>query len=152
MKKRMYTPINRWLLLSLVVILVGVNVTGEDSSDSSSAGVFLNGRFWNKTSVDAQITFLLGFEHGVESAATNGNYKETVNAFYPSGFTNMDYLKEYMEGLNKLYSDRENILIPIPLAIHYCSLKLGGTLTNAQLEQKLIEMRKSASDLQEKKP
>ena len=64
MKKRMYTPINRWLLLSLVVILVGVNVTGEDSSDSSSAGVFLNGRFWNKTYVDAQITFLLGFERG----------------------------------------------------------------------------------------
>jgi hypothetical protein len=54
--------------------------------------------------------------------------------------------------LDKLYAERENIPLSIPFTLAYCVLKLGGTRTNGELEQLLIDMRRIASAPQEKKP
>jgi hypothetical protein len=151
MRKRI-APISRWILLWLATFLGGVNVIGQHSADSISTGGSLNGRFWEAMPANPQMAFLLGFQEGVEAGAVGGNYKQTVNAYYPDGFSNGDYLKEYGKELYTLYADRENIRIPIFMAIRFCALKLGGTLTNAELEEKLIEMRKASSAVEEKKP
>jgi hypothetical protein len=95
----------------------------------------------------------------MELTPTNGNSSKAQEAvkkaldtyerkFNAKGFTYEDHVKE----LDKLYADRENILIPIPVALQYCVLKLGGGNTNADLEQLLIGMRKLASAPEEKKP
>jgi hypothetical protein len=146
------TPISRWILLLLAAFLGSVNVIGQHSPDSISTGGSLNGRFWEAMPANPQMAFLLGFQEGVEAGAVGGNYKQMVNAYYPDGFSNGDYLKEYGKELYTLYADRENIRIPIFMAIRYCALKLGGTLTNAELEQRLIQIRKDVAALEEKKP
>jgi hypothetical protein len=164
MRKRDLTPINRCLLLLLAVFL-GANVMGQDMDNILTFGLF-NGRFWEQANVTQKQMFFLGFRNGLRTAARdfllrydanghltyNDQARITLEAeegrYYAQGFTMDDHIKE----LDKLYAERENILIPIPEAIRYCVLKLHGTATTAELEQYLIRLRKNASGPEEKKP
>ena len=56
---------------------------------------------------------------------------------WPSGFTVGDFITE----LETLYKDRENVRVPIPMALQYCALKLKGEATKEELERRLILMR-----------
>ena len=49
-----------------------------------------------------------------------------------------DYVKE----LDALYRQRENVLLPVPVAVDYCTATFKGTSSKADLEQKLILLRK----------
>jgi hypothetical protein len=154
MQRRNGTPISRCLLLSLAALLAGANVMGQDKDfwDNKYTAGFFNGRAWEEMNTTEKVSFFMGFEQGVRvsSIAQQGADKseDAVNAYSAKGFTNGDYVKE----LDKLYADRENILISVRDAIRYCTRKLGGTYTNAQLEQYLIGLRKAASASEEKKP
>jgi hypothetical protein len=44
--------------------------------------------------------------------------------------------------LDKLFAERENLNIIVPLAYQYITTKLKGTSTAQELEQMLIELRK----------
>jgi hypothetical protein len=84
-----------------------------------------------------------------EGSKTPETIAEAINGQFVVGkFTYGDYIKE----IDTLYSDRRNILLPIPVAIGYCRLKFHGVATNAQLEQFLVWQRKDASAPEEKKP
>ncbi len=164
MQKRICVPISRLLLLSVAVILVGASLRAQDSVSNLYTSGLLNGRFWENLDAHAKQDFFLGLIEGLrtgvmELTPTNGNSSKAQEAvkkaldtyerkFNAKGFTYEDHVKE----LDKLYADRENILIPIPVALQYCVLKLGGGNTNADLEQLLIGMRKLASAPEEKKP
>jgi hypothetical protein len=125
---------------------------GQDypTPDWESGGV-LNGRYWEALSNPAKLAYLCGFRQGVllgvvqlgGGTTFSKRMAEVINSFQAGGFTYDDHIKE----LDKLYADRENIRIPIGQALHYCSLKLGGTRTKAELEQYLIGLRKDASAL-----
>jgi hypothetical protein len=165
MRNQNCTPIARWVLLALSLILSCVNVLGQDNDDALTMGLF-NGRFWVEANVTQKQMFFLGFRNGLRTAArdlllrydANGHliYDDKARIsleaeegdYYAQGFTMEDHIKE----LDKLYSDRENIRISIPLAISYCALKLGGTRTAADLEQLLITYRRISSAPEAKKP
>lgn len=129
------------MLLSLAVILAGESLQADSG---------LNGRFWDSLNDSTKQGYVMGFWEGVKAGASGdiADQSATFNTFYAVGFTNGDFVKE----LDKLYANTQNVLIPIPDAIRYCALKLGGAFTNAQLEQKLIRLRKIASGSPEKKP
>jgi hypothetical protein len=60
-------------------------------------------------------------------------------------FTVGDYVREF----DIVYSAAENVRIPLPLALDYCTIKLKGMLPKRDLELKLIELRKLVATLQE---
>lgn len=84
-----------------------------------------------------------GFQDALSQFAGDTSH----DAYLAKGFNFMDYTKE----LNKLYADRENILIPVPWAIQYCTAKFRGDLTSTQLEQLLINVRRTVLALEEPK-
>jgi hypothetical protein len=120
----------------------------------------LNGRWWEElgSASHAKEMYLSGFIQGVRVGAEDMNrlrgfpdddkVAETLSTYHAKGSTLDDNIKE----LDKLYADRENIRIPISAAIVYCTFKLGGRFTNAQLEQILITARKALPAPEEKKP
>lgn len=186
MRKRICTPINRWVLLSFAVILAGTNVTGQDGFSDRMTNGFLNGRYWEKQTGDEKLTYLEGFVTGLSAARslaeqyvaslnkqrdelrqhlvdagllvqisppagakTPETIEEAINSqFIVEKFNYTDYIKE----IDKLYADRGNILLPIPVAMQYCAIKFRGTATTSELEQFLIRRRRDASDSEETKP
>jgi hypothetical protein len=157
--------LSRWLLLSVAVLLSATKVAGQDTLLASErTATYLNGRFWEDMNIGEKRAFILGFIEASRTGARDLNlgqnkseeeYQKAVHTYvgryYAKEFTYEDHIKE----LDKLYSDRENLLLSIPLALEYCVLKLGGTRTSAELEQILIGYRKLTSileELQRKKP
>jgi len=65
--------------------------------------------------------------------------ESVVKQVQANGFNPGDYLKE----LDKLFAERENLNIPLPLAYQYITTKLRGSSTRQELEQMLIELRKA---------
>jgi hypothetical protein len=149
-------PINRWLLLSLVV-LISANVMGQDPSMTNGE---LNGRWWEElgSASHAKETYLAGFIAGVQVGAEEMNrlrglsdedkVAEALSNYHANGSTLDDNIKE----LDKLYAERENIRIPLSAALVYCTIKLGGKFTSAQLEQILIAARKALPPPEGKRP
>jgi hypothetical protein len=156
MQKRDQTPIKRrWLLLPLAVILVGANVTGQDSSGNEYTNGYPNGRFWEVLSNFEKVMYLRGFRDGLTLGAAGEvippkkvieAMSEATDGYYAERFTYAVDVKE----IDKLYAAGENILIPIPGALNYCAKKLRGTLTSAELEQILINLRKNSPAPEEK--
>jgi hypothetical protein len=99
----------------------------------------MNGRAWMILHEDAK-TFYLGGLHDamVAEAIVYFSSSDEVKKRWASGFTVGDYLKE----LDDLYKDRENLLLPVPAAMRYCTDKLKGERTKVDLEQELIALRK----------
>jgi hypothetical protein len=158
MRKRMCKPIQPFLLLP--VLLAGISAMGQNTPISDRTGTYLNGRFWEALNMDQKRAFVLGLTEGIRTGASELNLDQNkseeeyqkavhtyVHQYYANEFTYEDHIKE----LDKVYADTENILIPIPLALQYCALKLGGTRTKAELEICLIGFRKIASVLEETK-
>jgi hypothetical protein len=154
--------IHRCVALSFVVFLSAANAMAEDPSSNLWTGKSPNGRAWELLPNPAKTMYVIGFTDGVTMAGSvavetlggrSSKLGQTVakaigDQLEVKGFTNGEFVKE----LDKFYSDRENIRIQIFVALSYCTLKLGGTYTNAELEQLLIKFRKNASAPEEVKP
>ena len=59
---------------------------------------------------------------------------------WPNGFAVDDFTKE----LNKLYSEGENVNIPMSWAFTYVNIKLRGQTSASELEKTLMTYRKQA--------
>ena len=68
------------------------------------------------------------------------------NKFHTDHWARNAIVSDYVKELDGLYQDGENVPMPIPVAMEYCTLKLNGGLTKAQLEQALIRIRQLVSD------
>jgi hypothetical protein len=99
-----------------------------------------------KRAVDAGLLVQIPQPEGAKPPETIA--EAITGQFIVGRFTYGDYIQE----IDKLYADRRNILLPIPVAIGYCRLKFIGSATNAQLEQYLIRRRTDASAAVEMKP
>ena len=121
--------------LLLTILLLGV-LYGQDEIDSTR--LMCNGRMWRKMSVDHKLAYVMGIKDAwVESALASGDVTKFVENRWADRFTVKDYMKE----LDLIYRDGENIRLPIPAAIWYCTAKLKGKSTKAELERALIYLR-----------
>lgn len=138
--------LGRSLPLSLIVLIVGAAAGGQDSSTYEYTNGYPNGRFWAVLTDTEKLMYLRGFRDGLTLGAAGvvslpkalDAMTEMTNDYYANRFTISDHIKE----IDKLYSNRENILLPIPAALNYCAKKLSGKFTNAELEQVLINLRR----------
>jgi len=127
---------------------------GEERSEKQQVpevftGEFVNGRAWTVLGQEWQVGYIMAMRESMASSqvlmeAAHVDEKLTdALANAPVGFTADDYLHE----LNAFYADRANIRIPVVLAFHYCNIKLKGQVTKEQLENRLIDLRRSVSNL-----
>jgi hypothetical protein len=151
MRKRI-GPINHWPHVLLVTLLTVATASPQDSVNKTETDGFPNGRLWEKLTDYEKLTYLIGFRDGLTMGAvgevSSTKFLEMIHEYYVHPFT----YKEQIAEIDKLYADRENILLPVISALQYSAGKLRGDLTKAQLEQMLINMRKKSRVATEKNP
>jgi hypothetical protein len=105
------------------------------------AAFLMTGRAWVAWPEFSKLTYILGAQDGLRLAAAWYDPIYTGNTTFgiATGFLPGDYVKE----MDTFYKDTENLTLPVGLAYSYCNLKLKGTQTKEDLEQRLIEMRKT---------
>ena len=69
-------------------------------------------------------------------------YAATKNDYVVEKFTTIDVAREIDQG----YKDRENIRVPVFLVFDYVVQKLKGRTTKADLEKRLMALRKAAAE------
>ncbi len=135
-------------LLSVVLssCFAVVPLHAQDTSNFQTSHLS-NGRLWLQMSVEDREVYLAALRdsarfEAIMTAPDTNAANVAMQERWAHGFNVRDYEAE----LNKLYVDTENVRIPIVLAMRYCSLKLKGTLTKQELEQRLIMMRRQVND------
>ncbi len=122
---------------------------------SSIAGFeVLNGRMWVAAATNTKLAYLSAIldeiqlravekaaetipRPGIDSVAV----EDLIGNEWALGFA----LGDYQKTLDALYSEPENLLVPVVVAVkYYCTPKLKGDKTAAQMEEILIQLRKSA--------
>ena len=100
------------------------------------------GRLWNVLFEEGKTSYVMAVHDatvlklmGSPSTPTEDNIE------WAAGFV----IKDYMSELDVFYKDLENIRIPIPLAIRFCTTKLKGQTKKDDLEHQLMALRKLAS-------
>lgn len=159
------------LTVGLLMLMGITHAQQKTVDDSSFTQGFQNGRFWLSLDTFSQddslavgklvkLAYLLGYDNGVDwmsvmviknttlkksvsETVLKKSVTETANeqALTNRGFTINDYRRE----LDLLYSDTENVNIPILFGIDYCRDKLSGKYTRAELERRLISLRTQAN-------
>jgi hypothetical protein len=116
-------------------------------ADSQTYGMW-NGRLWNQLPKDGKTIYLNGFldavKWKVQEKALPGwseeKYQKEEHEEWAARFS----VGEYVQVLDELYKQPENILIPIPMAVKfYCTPKLTGTSNVGDLENLLIKIRQA---------
>jgi hypothetical protein len=110
------------------------------SQDQKQSVFVMTGRLWLALPENSKLMYISGMQDGMMMAAAwvDAVAQQKILSAKPSGFFPGDYMKE----LDALYKDTENLPLPLPVAYGWCNLKLIGTLTKAELEQRLIQMRR----------
>lgn len=89
-------------------------------------------------SSNIKLFYVSGLHDGIiAEAAVYFNKPDDVAKKWAKGFETGDYVKE----IEEVYKHRENLLLPIPAVMEYCTIKLRGEKTEAELEQTLIFYR-----------
>jgi hypothetical protein len=109
---------------------------GQADPDPAWTAQFPNGRFWNTSNEGQRLHYLTG----VRDAAFLSDRKTEWMA---KGFTIGDYLKE----IDKVFSEGENLNIPVVWVFRYCTNKLNGDLTKENQERVLGSLRLMARDV-----
>jgi hypothetical protein len=134
------------VLIFITFAAVGFTQTSIQQMDT---GQMSNGRAWEIFNEPERVAFLTAIKDQLLYdffTSDNGIAQlraAQLRANWAEGFTVGDYLNE----LNVLYKDRENIRIPIVMAFRYCTQKLKGQSSKQELENRLLEMRKTVSAL-----
>ena len=126
-----------------LLVLVCVSALAESTSPIYTAGM-LNGRAWESFPEPAKTVYVAGIQDSVLGnllAAEETPRPDDIP--WANNFTVDDYVKE----LNVLYKDRENIRIPIVLAVRYITTKLRGARTKDNLDYGLKALREWVSEL-----
>jgi hypothetical protein len=77
---------------------------------------------------------------------------DTISYNFPDGrpqFAEGFKVQDYVTELDKLYSSRENILIPVPFIMEFCTRKFGGHSTQSELDSRLVRLRDAALKMAE---
>jgi hypothetical protein len=105
-----------------------------------------NGRFWRVIPDGEKELYLFGVKHGMDMAGAVAELKYPgANAVIQEGLPGHFTVGDYMSEFDLFYKDTENVLITLPMAFSYCSIKLKGTWTKEALEKGLILLRKDAA-------
>jgi len=108
-----------------------------------------NGRSWIELSEPQKIFYVNGLHDAwVQAAFDSPNVNKFMSEKWAEHFVVGDYVRE----LDALYKDGENVRIPIPAAMDYCTLKLKGQTTKSELEKQLMFIRKSWASASSKLP
>jgi hypothetical protein len=126
------------LKIALVVIFAATSLLAQDSSQNQTFGIW-NGLWWTSMTITEKILYLTGVMDGITIGTSDLTTEQMakLRKTWPTGFTGRDFINE----LEVLYKDRENIRLPIPMALQYCALKLKGETTKEELELRLALMR-----------
>jgi hypothetical protein len=104
--------------------------------------VSITGKGWVMIMTDTmKSSYVKGYQDGIEFVVAElpTEARDTMRSnLIAKGFTVADYIQE----LDTLFADRENWPILLPMAHLYVTLKLNGQLTKAELEQRLIDLRR----------
>jgi hypothetical protein len=119
-----------------LLVLALATLCPAQQTNPEYTGGLPNGRFWNVAAESGQTYYLLGVRDAESLAGANGDW-------WAKGFTIGDYRKE----IDKLYSETENINIPIIWAFRYCTNKLRGEVSRANLEVALRNLRQMALNI-----
>jgi hypothetical protein len=104
-----------------------------------------NGRAWRTMDKSTKLFYVSGIRDQIALTVLIGVTSPNAETLpWASGFNTGDYIDE----LDALYKNTENVRIPIPFAVHYCTSKLKGGLTKEKLEAALITLRKLVSTLE----
>ncbi len=128
----------RVVSLIAVVILSALSVTVAWADDPMQTDQMANGRAWTGWDDGWKLTYLRGYlDLTIYSALQTSDPKRYLLEHWAYKAVIGDYEKE----LDALFRDGENLRLPVPMAVEYCTIKLNGKLTKDQLEQMLISYR-----------
>ena len=131
-----------------LMLILPMLVAAQDLSELTTGGM-ANGRLWQKFNESNRATYVMGYiDTLVAKSMTSPRPPEDMKQWYAFGSNVGDYVK----ALDSLYSVPENIRIPIPFALQYCTARMNGDMTQQQLEQLLIDHRKLAATWGSKVP
>ena len=122
------------------VLLVGT-LCAFPQAPKSETVTNLTGRAWEAMPETAKLFYAQGMEDGLTLAAYSlpPEVRDLmVERTQAKGFNPGDYVKE----LDRLFAERENLNIALPIAYQYITTKLKGTSTPQELDQRLIDIRK----------
>jgi len=108
---------------------------------NSQDAVWLTGRAWILMPDTVKVFYVTGLRDGmaIASYALPAEARELMTErTQAKGFNPGDYVKEF----DKLFAERENLNIVLPLAYQYVTVKLKGATTSQDLEQQLIQLRR----------
>jgi len=132
------------ILLAFVLLLTSF-LCAQESSAKFTTIQLMNGRAWQQFDDEAKIMYLSGVRDSLIYFSVTAQHQvdanELMQAKWAPGFIVGDYINE----LDAVYRSRENILIPIVNAMDYCTVKLKGQTSRAELEQMLMTLRKIAA-------
>ena len=103
---------------------------------------FTTGRIWELLSPEGKMMYVQGFFEGGWQVTFDGplpkNERYAAEPIVP-GFLVNDYVKE----LDRLFSDRENILLSVGFLISNCTKRFKGTLSKQEAEEAIARARAS---------
>jgi hypothetical protein len=138
---RWYNLFMRYIVL---VVLTCASLSFAQETENFS-GQMLNGRGWQVLPELGKSVYVTAVHDVIVSAIVqSGEVPSAENVKWAVGFNVGDYVNE----LNNLYKERENIRIPLPMALDYCTQKLKGHSTKQDLEARLILLRQLIATLQ----
>ena len=130
----------------LLLILCGTVGPCSGQENLYTTGGMFNGRMWLQFDDAARSAYVLGVRDGISLGVAQfsqaPNYSEVQQRFFAK-----IVIQEMVDEISALYKDRENTRIPLSLAFDYCTKKLRGTSTKADLERELIRLRTLAAQL-----
>lgn len=125
----------------LLVVMIGI-VTAQEPNIFSAE--MANGRLWVAMDTPTKTVYLTGLRDWMVFASfESGDQRKYLDEKWAAHFNVGDYVKE----MDLLYREGENVRIPLPFGVAYCTVKLKGNLTKEELEQRLIGIRRMTASL-----
>jgi hypothetical protein len=112
------------------------------ADDTIFTNQMANGRMWLGMDETRRLMYVGGVHDSLSFAAIHVVNSDKAKPRWAVHFTIGDYVNE----LNAMYKDGEHIRIPIPYLVDYCTTKLKGETTKAELDILLISIRKQVSE------
>lgn len=120
-----------------IVVLLCCCIGTLLAQQNETAGM-LNGRAWVTMSRGDRAMYIIALKDRLTLQIAMLEIKAAESkSEWAQNFTVADYVDE----INKVYSERENIHIPVVLAMKFCTYKLNGQTTKDGIDVQLRAMR-----------
>ncbi len=122
----------RWAVVVCTVLPLLV----AQSAFGQKTGFQFNGRAWESFSEAMKLGYVLGF---TEAVSTGVCEQERLPCHMQMG--------EMTKAVDRVYEEPENVLLPIPMAIHIVTMKAAG-MDPAAFEKEVAALRRLAKALE----